>query len=71
MRYRSKNDFQVTVSELCPKCNTLQSEVKERRQYVYTQGWVEQTSCQACFDQALKAANDKKVESDNWHGFFG
>lgn len=68
-RYRSKSDFQVTVSELCSHCQTLQREVLPRREYLFRHGWVEQTSCYPCFEKARDAA--KKALDDNHEYWYG
>ena len=60
--YRPSWAFQVTTSVPCPLCNTFkpESEVIERRQYLYGAGYFTlKSSCKDCF---TKAYDDKKAE---------
>jgi len=53
VKYRTKDDFHVTVSVPCPCCKTFVEEktIQERSRYIYGYGWCELTSCQPCFDR--------------------
>ena len=69
MRYRTKDDFHVTVSVPCPCCEEFVEEktIQARSRYIYGFGWCELTSCQPCFDKTLadaQAAADEKIKSN-------
>ena len=61
MRYKTKDEFQVTVSVPCPCCKVFVEEktIQARSRYIYGYGWCELTSCQPCFDKALDEAQQK------------
>lgn len=60
-RYRTKDDFQVTVSVPCPCCGQMADEktIKARSRYEYGAGWLELTCCDPCWDQRRKEHQDK------------
>ena len=70
-RYRTKDEFQVAVSVPCPCCEAFVEEktIQERSRYIYGYGWVELTSCEKCFAEALadmkaQAQADEKIKSN-------
>jgi len=69
MRYKTKDEFVVTVSVPCPCCKVFVEEktIQERSRYIYGYGWVEQTGCEKCFAEALSEAQaiaDEKTRAN-------
>lgn len=69
MKYRSKDDFQVTSYSECKSCKTLLNDdlLREKQAYIYLHGMMKATGyCQACFDEQVKAVTAKaREEWDN------
>jgi len=66
--------MEVTTFDLCPKCNTLQKEVKKREwsNYSYVDPKkIDMVSCQSCFDlEVLKKKNEKTSGYTGWGIFY-
>lgn len=62
---RHKDEFKVSVTIPCPKCNVLkpEKEIKDQVRYVFQHGYVRDQCCDACFDAQVKAA-EKEVATN-------